>query len=143
MGWLNKAMVVVVLALIVNSQLPSIQQRLGDYGTLDLKIVDAHVDDDVLNIDLDVSFKNTKDFDYDVENCVIGIWWDDGDDGVYSDSADSVKIGDIFISAGETWSDTVSLSLEGYDGQNKIYVTIDAMINGFSYHAMQEVRIGI
>lgn len=143
MGWINKAMLMIVLALIVNSQLPSIQQRLGEYGTLDLKITDAHVDDDVLNIDLDVSLKNTKDFDYDVENCEVSIWWDDGDDGIYSELADEVKIGDIYIGAGETWSDTISLSLQGYDGQSKIYIVVDAIINGFNYYAVQEVRIGI
>lgn len=139
MGWLNKAMLVVVLALIVNSQLPSIQQRLGDYGTLDLKIVDAHVNDDVLNIDLDVSLKNTKDFDYDVENCVVNIYWD----AEHTDLADRINIGDTCIEAGETWSDTVSLILVGYDGQSKIYMVIDAVVNGFEYHAEQSVRIGI
>ena len=139
MGWINKAMLMIVLALIVNSQLPSIQQRLGEYGTLDLKITDAHVDDDVLNIDLDVSLKNTKDFDYDVENCVVGIYWDKE----YTDLADSINIDDTSIPAGETWSDAVSLSLVGYDGQSKIYIVIDAVINGFDYYAVQEVRIGI
>jgi len=139
MSWINKAMLVIVLALMVNSQLPSIQQRLGEYGTLDLKIVDAHVDDDVLNIDLDVSLKNTKDFGYDVENCVVAIYWD----AEYTDLADRVNIGDTCIEAGETWHDTVPISLVNYDGQSKIYIVVDAVINGFDYHAEQSVRIGI
>lgn len=139
MGWINKTITLVLLALLVNSQVPVIQERLGDYGTLNVKVVDAHVDDDVLNIDLDVSLKNTKDFDYDVENCMVNIYWD----AEHTNLADGVNIGDTCIEAGGTWSDTVSLTLVGYDGQSKIYIVIDAVINGFSYHAEQSVRIGV
>ena len=139
MRLMNKIILTMVLALVVNSQLPLIQERLGGYGELSIKIVDARIDGNVLNADVEISLTNTKDFDYNVEDCVVRIYWDKEK----TDLADRVNIGSIYIGAGDTWTDVISISLEGYDGQDFVYLTADATINTYPYHAEQKVRIGI
>ena len=139
MRLMNKIILTVVLALVVNSQLPLIQERLGGYGELSIKIVDARIDGNVLNADVEVSLTNEKDFDYNVENCVVRIYWDKQ----HTNLADRVNIGSIYIGAGDTWTDVISISLDGYDGQDYVFLTIDATINKFPYHAEQRIRIGV
>jgi len=139
MKFINKAIMTLLIAIAISTQLPNLQSRMGDYAEVDIKVLDAWIEADILYADVKVMITNIVDFDFKVENCIVKIYWDEK----HSKLADTVNIGDFNIRQGETETLVRSLELKGYDGQDYVYLTIDATINKFPYHAEQRIRIGV
>ena len=136
---INKAIMTLLIAIAISTQLPNLQSRMGDYAEVDIKVLDARIEGGTLYADVKVMITNIVDFDFKVADCIVKIYWDER----HSQLADTVDIGALNIDAGETETLVKSLELRGYDGQDYVYLTIDASINKFPYHAEQKVRIGI